>query len=41
MPITKRSKSILDKKEESERKLIEIENEIDKFSKKKVFLKVE
>jgi hypothetical protein len=41
MPITKRSKSIQDKKEELERKLIEIENEIDKFSKKKVFLKVE
>ena len=39
MPITKRSQSIQDKKEELEKKLNQIEQEIQIFSKKKVFVK--
>ena len=41
MPITKRAKSIQNKKEDLERKLTEIEKEIDKFSKKRVFVEIE
>ena len=39
MPITKRSQSIQDKKEELEKKLNQIDQEIQIFSKKKVFVK--
>jgi len=41
MPITKRAKSIQDKKEDLERKLTQIEKEIEKFSKKRVFVEIE
>ena len=41
MPITKRAKSIQDKKEDLERKLTQIEKEIQKFSKKRVFVEIE